>query len=191
MLVSLLLPLAWAAAADAASASRLAVIKAAPDIALTTQEEKPLKLSDLRGKVVLIGFVFTTCNGTCPATTSRMASVQTELRSRGLLKDDKVRLLTVTLDPARDTPAALRKYAKLYDADPASWSFLTGAEADVARVLAAWDMWTKPATNGQLDHPSRVFLVDPKGKVREIYHLDFLKPKWVVEDMELLLKEAK
>ena len=45
------------------------------------------------------------------------------------------------------------------------------------------------AANGQLDHPSRIFLVDKKGRIREIYHLDFLKAPWVVEDIELLLNE--
>ena len=47
----------------------------------------------------------------------------------------------------------------------------------------------KPAANGQLDHPSRIFLVDRKGSVREIYNLGFMKAAWVVEDIELLLKE--
>jgi len=51
-------------------------------------------------------------------------------------------------------------------------------------------MWAKPSANGQLDHPSRVFLVDQRGRVREIYNLDFLKAPWVVEDVEALLKEA-
>jgi protein SCO1/2 len=50
-------------------------------------------------------------------------------------------------------------------------------------------MWAKPAANGQLDHPSRIFLVDPQYRIREIYNLNFLKPKWVVQDVELLLKE--
>ncbi len=170
-------------------ASRLAVIQPAADFALTSQDEKAVRLADLRGKVLLVSFVFTTCNGTCPATTHRMGQVQAELKTRGLLKDGKVQLLSITLDPSRDTPEVLRRYAKLYDADLSSWRFLTGPEADVNKVIAAWGMWARPAANGQLDHPSRVFLVDPKGRVREIYHLGFLKAKWVVDDIELLLKE--
>jgi protein SCO1/2 len=50
-------------------------------------------------------------------------------------------------------------------------------------------MWARPAANGQLDHPSRIFLVDGKGNVREIYNLSFLKSPWVCEDVELLLGE--
>ena len=52
-------------------------------------------------------------------------------------------------------------------------------------------MWVRPAANGQLDHPSRIFLVDPRGRIREIYNLNFLKPAWVVEDVELLLQEKR
>jgi protein SCO1/2 len=190
MIAITLLALGFSTAADPAmDDSRLAVIQKAADFALTTQDDKPLALADLKGKVLLVSFVFTTCNGTCPATTHRMGQVQETLKKRGLLKDDHVRLLSITLDPARDTPDALKRYAKLYDADTASWSFLTGPPDNVTKIITAWGMWVKPTTNGQLDHPSRVFLVDRKGQVREIYHLGFLKPPWVVEDVELLLSE--
>jgi protein SCO1/2 len=174
-----------------AESSRLAVIQPAPDFALTTQDGGTLKLSDLKGKVCLVSFVFTTCNGSCPATTHRMGQVQTALKESGLAKDGRVRLVSVTLDPTRDTPEVLRKYMELYDADPAGWSFLTGDKDRVSKVIADWGMWAKPAANGQLDHPSRVFLVDQKGRIREIYNLSFFKAAWVLDDVRLLLKEGE
>ena len=79
---------------------------------------------------------------------------------------------------------------RAYDADPASWSFLTGPREQVEEAHAAWGMWAKPAANGQLDHPSRVFLVDGRGRVREIYTLAFFKPAGVLEDVQWLLEEA-
>ncbi len=169
--------------------SRLAVIQPATDFALTTQDGKRLTLADSKGKVRLVSFIFTTCSGSCPATTSRMVGVQQELARRGDLKDGRVQLLSITLDPARDTPDKLKDYIKLYDIDPASWTFLTGSADEVNKTIAAWGMWVKPSANGQLDHPSRIFLIDKQGRVREIYHLGFLKPAWVVEDIELLLGE--
>jgi protein SCO1/2 len=169
--------------------SRLAVIRPAPDFTLTTQDGKDLSFADLRGKVLVVGFVFTTCNGTCPATTHRMSQLAGLLKEQGLFTDDRVRLLSITLDPARDTPEALRGYMKLYDADPAHWTFLTGGRVAVEKVHAAWGMWARPAANGQLDHPSRVYLVDGRGRVREIYNLDFFKPAWVLDDVRLLRKE--
>ena len=165
------------------NASPLAVIRMTPDFTLTTQAGERLRWEDLRGKVVLVSFVFTTCSGSCPATTHRMSQVAQALAGKGLLKDDRVRLLSITLDPARDTPEALRKYMKAYDADPGHWTFLTGPREQVEKVHAAWGMWAKPAAKGQFDHPSRVFLVDGRGRVREIYNLDFFKPAWVLADV--------
>ena len=169
--------------------SRLAVIRDAPDFALTTHDDKPLIFSKLNSKVRLVSFIFTTCNGSCPATTHRMARVAELLKDKGLFDGDRVRLVSVTLDPARDTPDVLKRYRRLYEADPAHWNFLTGTPDEVGKVLDAWGMWTKPSANGQLDHPSRVFLLDKRGRVREIYSLEFFKPAWAVEDVQSLLKE--
>jgi protein SCO1/2 len=168
--------------------SRLAVLRAAPDFTLTTQDGKTLHLADLRGKVVLVSFVFTTCNGSCPATTHRMSQVAQTLAKDQLA--DKVHLLSITLDPKRDKPAVLRDYMRLYDVDAKHWTFLTGSQKQMDKVLSDWGMWARPGVGGQLDHPSRVFLLDTRGRVREIYNLDFFKPAWVREDVQLLLKEA-
>jgi protein SCO1/2 len=119
-----------------------------------------------------------------------MAQVQQALKAGNLGNGDRVRLLSISLDPARDTPKVLTRYMRLYDADSASWTFLTGPPDVVSETIAAWGMWARPAPNGQLDHPSRVFLVDTRGRIREIYNLSFLKTPWVLEDIKLLLAEA-
>jgi protein SCO1/2 len=175
---------------DGPPGSRLAVIRPAAEFALLSQDGKPLRLADLRGKVLLVSFIFTTCSGSCPATTHRMAETRQALKDRGLGEDDRVHFLSITLDPARDTPEKLRSYMQLYGIDAARWTFVTGPAADVDQTVAAWGMWARPAADGQLDHPSRVFLVDSLGRVREIYNLAYLKPAWVAEDIDLLLKEA-
>jgi protein SCO1/2 len=189
-----LLLVSWGADVSAtpgtAKGSPLAVIQRAPDFALVNQDGKKVRLKDFKGKVLLVSFIFTTCNGSCPATTHRMEKVQSALKAKGLLKKGRAQFVSITLDPARDTPAVLKRYMQLYDADAATWTFLTGPKKKVARTIKAWGMWVRPAANGQLDHPSRIFLVDPRGRIREIYNLAFMKPAWVVEDVELLLKEA-
>lgn len=192
MLTALMMPLilmAPAFAAEAPPASRLAVIRPAPDFTLTDQSGKTVRMADLKGKVLLVSFVFTTCTNSCPATTLRMSLVEQELKKRGLLKDDRVRLLSITLDPERDRPEVLRDYMRLYEADSADWSFLTGPPEQVNKTVAAWGMWAKLMPGGQLDHPSRIFLVDRGGRIREVYNLAFLRPRWVVEDIALLLGE--
>ncbi len=175
--------------AEPADTWRLPVIKEVADFTLTDQAGRPFSLHAARGKVLLVSFIFTTCNGTCPATTHRLAGVQRELQQRGLWQNGKVQFLSITLDPARDTPEVLRRYMHLFDLDAAHWSFLTGPTDAVGKVHAAWGMWARPAPNGQLDHPSRVYLVDPRGRLREIYNLDFLRAPWVAEDIERLLLE--
>lgn len=175
--------------ADAqAKDSRLAVIRSPADFTLTTQDGKPFRFSELRGKVVLVSFVFTTCNGTCPATTHRMVLAEEALVRAGL--SDKIHLLSITLDPARDKPAVLRDYIRLYDLDTRHWTFLTGSSKQIDKVLSEWGMWARPSANGQLDHPSRVFLLDEQGRLREIYDLQFFRPRWVCEDVRGLLKES-
>jgi protein SCO1/2 len=178
-------------AESGATGSRLAVIRTAPDFNLMTQAGQKLRLANLKGKVLLVSFVFTTCNGTCPATTHRMSQVQQELKTRGLWENNRVRFLSITLDPVRDTPEVLRGYMRLYDIDAYGWSFLTGPVDQVARTIEAWGMWARPAAKGQIDHPSRIFLVDTRCRIREIYNLNFLKPAWVAEDVALLLEEAR
>src|SRR5262249_21270594 len=85
-------------------ASRLAVINKAPDFVLTDQDGRLVRAQELAGKILLVSFIFTTCNGTCPATTHRMCQVDEEIKKRGLCKDDRVHLVSITLDPVRDTP---------------------------------------------------------------------------------------
>ena len=161
----------------------LADIGPAPDVALTDQAGRPFELKSLRGKAVVVSFVYTTCGGVCPATTHRLSRVQDDLKEAGLW-GGRVEFVSISLDPARDTPEVLAAYARAYDADPARWHFLTGPPDAVAKVLAAWGMWARPGANGAIDHPSRIFLVDPKGRQREIYSLEFLTPGAVVRDVQ-------
>lgn len=174
-------------AADAPS--HLAVIRKAPGFKLTTQAGEHMSDDVLKGRVALVSFIFTTCSGSCPATTSRMVQVQQALKAKGH-SPDLVRLLSITLDPVRDTPERLKGYMQANAIDQATWTFLTGKPEEVNKVVIDWGMWVKPLPGGQLDHPSRIFLVDKKGRIREIYDLTFLRPAWVVKDIELLLAES-
>lgn len=166
----------------------LADIGPAPRVKLRDATGKPFDSQSLKGKCVLVSFVFTTCNGTCPLTTKAMAECRDELAKAGLWGKN-VEFVSITLDPEHDTPDVLKPYAAIYEADPRSWHFLTGSPAEVNRVIASWDMWAKRNALGVLDHPSRVFLIDPKGRQREIYSLEFLKPASVLADVKSLINE--
>jgi protein SCO1/2 len=174
--------------AFSAAKSFLADIGPAPPVALIDSEGKPFELARLRGKVVLVSFVYTTCGGTCPATTFGLTRIARALEEAKLW-GRRVEFVSITLDPALDTPEVLARYARVQGADRPGWHFLTGSAERVGQVIADWGMWVRPGPSGALDHPSRIFLVDPKGRQREIYNLDFLKPTAVVQDVQALLAE--
>jgi protein SCO1/2 len=168
----------------------LADIGKAPEVALTDSAGRPFELTSLRGKAVMVSFVYTTCTGSCPATTLGLSRVRKALEKAGLW-GTRVEFVSISLDPARDTPEVLAGYARAYGADPAAWHFLTGPPDRVAKVIAAWGMWARIGPSGVLDHPSRIFLVDPQGQEREIYNLEFLRPDSVLEDVQTVLAEVK
>ncbi len=171
------------------SSSPLADIGPAPRTVLMDADGKPFDLASLKGKVVLVSFVYTTCTGTCPGTTQAMVRVRKTL-DEAHLWGDSVAFVSITLDPRRDTADTLRQYARVFRANDPSWHFLTGKPEKVAAVIADWDMWVKELPNGALDHPSRVFLLDPRGHQREIYSLEFLTPAAVLRDVRWLLDES-
>lgn len=128
--IALLLQRSGAPAGTGAAAP----IGPAPAFALTDQLGRPVSDADLRGKVVVADFIYTTCTDICPALTAQMASLRTRLADEGLLGNDVV-LLSISVDPARDTPAVMRAYSAPFDADPANWRFLTGDETAIREVV--------------------------------------------------------
>ena len=104
-----------------------------PNHVLLTQDNEPVRFYDdvLKGKVVLINFMFTTCTGVCPPMAANMAKVQKYLGDR-VGKD--VRIVSISVDPTVDTPAKLKKYAEGFKAGP-GWYFLTGKKENVDWVL--------------------------------------------------------
>jgi protein SCO1 len=170
--------------------SPLADIGPAPRTVLIDSAAKPFDLSSLKGKVVVVSFTYTTCTGVCPGTTLAMVRVRKALEEAKLW-GTSVEFVSITLDPGRDTRDVLRQYARLFRADDPAWHFLTGPPEKVHSVIADWGMWVKALPSGTLDHPSRIFLLDPRGHQREIYNLEFLTPQAVVRDVRSLLDEER
>lgn len=100
-----------------------------PNVVLTTHEGKKVRFYDdvIKGKVVSINFVYTTCGDVCPLDTAQMRQVQAELGDR-VGKD--VFMYSISLDPQNDTPAALARYMRTFDVGP-GWTFLTGSVDDI------------------------------------------------------------
>jgi len=134
----------------------------APDFALTDQDGAPVTLAGLRGQVVLLDFVYTHCPGPCPILTGTHVAVQRALPPE---LADKVRFVSISLDPERDTPAALRSYASARGVDLARWSFLTGEPDAVRDVLERYGVGAKPAANGEIEHLVITYLIDAEGRI--------------------------
>lgn len=134
----------------------------APDFSLVDQNGKKLALADLRGRTLLVDFVYTQCNGPCPILTGLHAEL---LRSLDPALRERVHFVSISLDPERDTPEALAKYARERGADLEHWSFLTGPKGDVEEVVRRYGVGTLRAADGTIDHLVASFVVDPNGKI--------------------------
>jgi protein SCO1/2 len=159
-----------AGAAGAAGSSGIAAVadeaQPAPPFELVDQDGARRSLESLRGKVVLLDFIYTHCPGPCPILTG------THARLQKILPPDvrsKLWLVSVTLDPERDTPKVLRAYGKARGADFSDWSFLTGKPDDVEAVIAAYGVGKTPAPGGEIQHIVVSFLIDPRGRIVERY----------------------
>jgi len=166
----------------------LSVIAPAPDFVLRDTTGKTVRLSDYRGRAVLLAFIFTTCPGVCPLISQQMANLQASLKAHGLF-NQKANLISVTVDPETDTAAKLTEYAQRYGADLSGWRFLRDTPERTKPVLKAYDEWTKLLPKGGVDHPARVYLIDPQGNIREIYSLAFFNEKQALVDMRVLVSE--
>jgi protein SCO1/2 len=151
---------------DALHDQRLPIIGTAPEFALKSQDGAPVSLRSFRGKAVAVTFIFASCTDTCPVLTNNMARVQDEL---GPAFGAKIAFVSITVDPERDTPEVLKKYAENFGANLKGWVFLTGDPATVHSVGRNYGVFARKTTTGDVDHTFLTSLIDPKGFLRVQY----------------------
>jgi protein SCO1 len=134
-----------------------------PDFTLTDQTQQQVALSQFSGKVVAITFVYVRCPlpNYCFRLSTNFARLQK--RFRGALASDLV-LLTVIIDPVHDSPQAVNDYARIWNADPQAWHFLTGSPAEIQQVCARFDMNYYP-DEALLVHSFHTVVIDRQGKL--------------------------
>lgn len=152
----------------------------------------------LRDKITLISFIYASCgevNG-CPLATSVLQRTLTALQAYPEVKD-KVRLLTVSFDPAHDTPKVMARYAKPFITKNADWHFLTAASTkDVRALLSAYQQSITPEVSaqgkatGSIAHVLRVILVSPELRIRNVYTPSVLHPDLLVADIRTLASNS-
>jgi len=178
----------FAVALSAAGGESLPKIKPAPEFTLTKQDGKRLALKDLRGKVLAITFIFASCADTCPLLTAKMAGIQNRL---GADFSAKVFFVSITVDPERDTPEVLKRYADAHKANPAGWAFLTGTPAEIREVAKRYGIYYKKTSRGDVDHTFLTSLVDQSGILRVEYMGVKFDPDEMLRDLQSLVKETK
>ncbi|GBF77770.1 SCO family protein [Paenibacillus sp. 598K] len=130
----------------------------------TNQDDQRVSLSDLEGKVWIADLVFTYCETICPTMSANMAELQKRLKSEGV----EVELISFSVDPERDDPAALKQYLEKFDADFSNWNALTGYEFHEIKSFVLRSFKTtigKDTASDQVIHDANFNLVDQSGHV--------------------------
>jgi len=168
---------------------------AAADFRLRDQNDRPFRLSDQGGKIVLMFFGYTSCPDACPATLAQFRQVRADLGREA----DRVRFVLVTVDPERDTAERLREY--LAGFDPA-FIGLTGSPADMESVWQSYGVYREKrlleaasqagghghaGENYTVDHPTRIYAVDTRGNLRLTYSAE-ARAAEIARDVQHLLR---
>jgi len=166
--------------------ARLSKIGPAPEFSLTAQTGDRLTLAALRGKVVAVTFIYASCTDTCPLLTAKLAGVQARL---GPAFGPRVFFVSITVDPERDTPDLLARYARSHGASPAGWAFLTGTPAEIKDVARRYGVVYRKQERGDVDHTFLTSLVDARGILRVQYLGVRFDPDEFLRDLRSLLRE--
>ena len=127
--------------------------------------------AELRGRTALVGFVYTECGTLCPRLSSRFAELQQGIRERRL--SERVRLLSVSFDPERDTPERLEEYARHFAAEPGLWHFARMRAAPALRSwLSVFGIVVIPDARGGFEHNAAIHVVDPSGRLVAVFDPD-------------------
>ncbi|MBI4719488.1 MAG: SCO family protein [Planctomycetes bacterium] len=168
----------------------LPIIVAVPEFSLTERSGRVVTRDDLKGLVWVADFIYSQCPGPCPTLSARFRGLQNTLsRER-----QRVRLVSITLDPKQDTPPVLAEYARRFNADSEMWLFLTGgSEAETRALVEKGFLQSVFPGSGDnpLIHSNYVAVVDVEGRIRAFHDgLDPASAKRTVRDVKKLLAEA-
>jgi protein SCO1/2 len=179
---------------------KLQKIQRVADAGLLDSSGHPVRLSGLTtGKITLLTFFYTYCADPlgCPFAHTTLANLRDRVRGDDALAG-RVRFVSVSLDPTHDTPAVIASYAKEFAIDPKfDWRFLTARR--VPELLPVLDDFGQDVSveidqdghaTRTLHHMLKMFLIDARGEVREIYTLSFLQPQVVFNDIKTLALET-
>lgn len=139
------------------------------DFSYIDQDGKPFSKSDLKGKVWVADFIFTSCETVCLPMTSNMSKLQQQLKDEGI---EDVEFVSFSVDPEIDKPDVLKKFGDQFNVDYKNWHFLTGYDQEEIEQFALDNFKTivkKPEKEDQVIHGTSFFLMDQDGKIIRDY----------------------
>jgi cytochrome c peroxidase len=186
--------------APVAGSYNLPPLSDAADGIVLNEEGRSVRLHDLYGdKVVLLSFIYSSCsdiNG-CPLATAVLSRIKKRLDSDPQLADN-LRLLSLSFDPAHDTPQVMKLYGRSFASGRSEWQFLTTESVQALEpLLKDYNQSVIPEYNekgeitGSISHILRVYLIDKQRRIRNIYSVSFLHPDLLMNDVRTLLLEAQ
>lgn len=147
---------------------------------------------DYKGKLVVVGFIFTNCPDICPLTINNLQQIQNDLKKQRI---DNVEVLAISFDPLRDTPSILKLNAKVRGIKTDNFHFLTGKQKEIDSLMSAMGItaFTDDTTytkSGEpiyfFVHTDRISLMDEEGQVRGEYSGSRVKASTVINDIKTL-----
>lgn len=138
--------------------------QAAPNFTLTDQQGRQVSMASARGHYAVVTFLYTHCPDVCPVIAGNLNRTLASATARRA----GLRVLAVSVDPRRDTPAAVRTYVRQHRLRPA-FRYLIGSRAQLAPVWRSYHVAAAPGPAGTVSHSTFEILVDPEGKERLIY----------------------
>jgi protein SCO1/2 len=156
-----------------------------PETTLVDQDEQPLALTAWRGSAVVVTFIYTRCPlpQFCPLMDRRFAEIQALAKADAALQG-KVRLLSISFDPATDRAAVLRAHAAKAGADQAMWRFATAEEATVDRLAATFGVNVIREKDGTITHNLRTAVIDPSGRIVSIHDSNAWSAASIVDELK-------
>jgi len=160
---------------------------------LVDQNNKPVIFPDfVKGKIVVINYIFTNCPDICPINTNNMRLIQERLKKENI---SNIELVSLSFDPQNDTPEVLTKFAMIRNLDLNNWAFLTGDKATTDAIINKAGVIAVPSDSSIFKdgrkiyyyiHTDRISLIDTEGRIRKNYIGSKINIEEIVNDLKTL-----
>ena len=157
------------------------------DAKLVDQNGNSVALTSLKGKPMVVDFIYTSCPGPCLMETAKLANVALRLGSD---IGSKVTIVSISVDPEHDGPKQLLDYSRQQGADEKGWYFLTGGPAEVDQALAGFKLSRQVEPDGSVGHLVDMMLIGPDGRLIREYNGEVVKAKDIVDDVKKTLSKG-